>query len=147
MVKMFRKDITQEEKEKQLQQGFLYFHELNYDVITNKYFDWNSPEQYKTNGEYKPKYSDDYVNMSLLSEDELTKEAGGGKKNTKIAMYLAAKHKNNPQFFTQLQEAARNEAVVGLVNRMMRSLIDPRQIINLKKLFLKYDKESKGILE
>ena len=30
---------------------------------------------------------------------------------------------------------------------MMRSLIDPRQIINLKKLFLKYDKESKGVLE
>ena len=46
MVKMFRKDITQEEKDKQLQQGFLYFHELNYDVITNKYFDWNSPAQY-----------------------------------------------------------------------------------------------------
>ena len=36
---------------------------------------------------------------------------------------------------------------MSLVNRMMRSLIDPRQIINLKKLFLKYDKESKGVLE
>ena len=99
---MFRKDITQEEKDKQLQQGFLYFHELNYDVITNKYFDWNSPAQYKTNGEYKPKYNDDYVNMSLLSEDDLAKheEASNARKNTKIAMYLAAKHKNNPQFFT-----------------------------------------------
>ena len=128
MVKMYRKELSSEEKEKQLNQRFLYDHELNYDVVTNQYYDYNSPDQYKTKGEYKPKYMDDYINLALLPDDELNKHEEGAtaKKNTKIAMYLAAKHKNNPHFFTQLQEAAKNQAVVRLVNRMMRSLLDPR---------------------
>ncbi len=35
MVKMYKKDLTEDEREKQQNQRFLYDHELNYDVITN----------------------------------------------------------------------------------------------------------------
>ncbi len=83
--------------------------------------------------------------MSLFSEEDKD-ISSSTKKNTKIAIYLAAKHKNNPQFYTQLQEAAKNQSVVSLINRMMKSCIDPRQIINLKKLFLKHDQQKTGVM-
>ena len=80
IVRTERKALSPVELEQQQQFRFLYDHELNFDIITHQYFDWNSEEQYKTKGAYKPKYQEEYSN---------SKEAQGGV--GKVASYLEAK--------------------------------------------------------
>lgn len=38
--------------------------------MTNQYYDYASPDQYKTKGGYKPKYQDDYTGVSVVASDD-----------------------------------------------------------------------------
>ena len=132
MVKFQKKHLSDEELSRQHQFRFLYDHELNFDIIRHKYHDWNSPEQYKTWGQYKAKYSEEFSKPAPLA---------------KVAAYVAAKDNRGPLFFSQLQEAAKDPKIIAIIQTLLAGGTDPRKILSLKRKFINADAAASGQLE
>ncbi len=125
MVPQEKKALSPDELKRQMQFRFLYDHELNYDIVTHKYFDWDSEEQYKTHGAHRPAPAP----------------------SASVAKYVQAKQKNSPFFFSLLQEEAKDSKVVLLIKALLGRATDPRSVMGLKRAFISHDREAIGSME